>query len=440
MKQISLALLLLAFILLISCQEKNNNSANSNAQPIIELKEQIDEYFSALNEIGKFNGVIYATKNNSDIIHKAYNLNSNKNSTTYVTTKSQFDIHSVSKLMAHYLIEQLELEGKVNKNQSINEFIPEFPNGKKITIEMLLKHTSGLPRSFEEVEGDEIDLTSAQIIEYAKKQALLFEPGTATQYSNVAYEIIYFIIQEIHKKTFAQCLSDKIFKPLGMLNSGAHFYLKDQNLRHLAKNHKKSNATIVQVENILPDELKTARIFSTASDLNIFLDHIKSPPYNNLLKNKSGVIEKSGGSDGIRVEVYTNLKNNYNFIFLANYEEVPFQKTVEDFAKILEGKPYEVPKELNRKATELPIEVLNKYVGSYTFADMENLELTFKIENKNLVIYQDGELISNLKAESENTFFDDPKEPESFEFTDNQNGNFNVIMGWKGVKLRGIKK
>ena len=71
---------------------------------------------------------------------------------------------------------------------------------------------------------------------------------------------------------------------------------------------------------------------------------------------------------------------------------------------------------------------------------MGNLELTFKVENENLAVYQDGEQIATLKAESENTFFDDPKEPESFEFVNNENGSFNVQMGWKGVKLKGIKK
>lgn len=427
-------------ILLISCKNEGKKTVDNSSHQTEKLNKKIDEYFSALNKIGKFNGVVFASKNDTIIIHKAYNLNQDKNSTTYVTKESQFDIHSVSKLMAHYLIEKFELEGKIEKSESIKKYIPDFPKGDKITIEMLLNHTSGLPRNFEYVDGDEINLTSSQIIEYAKKQELLFESGTDTQYSNVGYEVVYFIIQEISKKTFAQCLSDELLQPLGMENSGAHFYVKEKSITNLAKNHEKDDSTIVQVDNILSNELKTARIYSTADDLNKFLNHIKKEPYASLLKNEAGVIEKSGGSDGIRVEIYTNLENNYNFIFLANFEEVPFQKTVTDFSKILEGKSYEIPKELNRQPIDLASEKMEKYIGVYSFSDMNNLELTFKVENGNLVVYQDGELIATLKAESENTFFDDPKEPESFEFIDNENGSFNVMMGWKGVKLNGIKK
>ena len=224
------------------------------------MKEKINEYFVALNELGKFNGVIYVTQNEIEIIQKAYNLNQNEKSTTYVTLESQFDIHSVSKLMAHYIIEKFEIEGKIKKEQPIRSFIPDFPNGEKITIEMLLNHTSGLPRSFQDSGEDKINLTSAQIIEHIKKQELIFDPGTDTQYSNIAYEVIYFIIQEISNKSFAQCLFDEIFQPLKMKNSGAHFYTKEKNLKNLAKNHEKEDSIIVQVANVLPDELKTARI------------------------------------------------------------------------------------------------------------------------------------------------------------------------------------
>jgi CubicO group peptidase (beta-lactamase class C family) len=441
-KSQSMRHIFLVFLILtssFSCKEKNNRTVETHIKTAT-LNERIDQYFTALSNIKKFNGVISVTQYNKEVINKAYNLIPNEQNTTYVTTKSQFDIHSVSKLMARYLIEKFEHEGKIKKTQLIHDFISDFPNGDKITIDMLLHHTSGLPRNFENINGDEIDLTSTQIIELAKKQKLIFEPGTSSQYSNVGYEIIYYIIAEISKKTFAQCLSDEVFRPLEMKNSGAHFYTKEKNIKNLAKNHEKKDILIVQVDNVLKDELKTSRIFSTANDLNKFLNHITKEPYASLLKNQDNVIEKSGGSDGIRVEIYANLDYDYTFILLTNYEEIPFQKTIIDFTKILEGKPYEIPEELNRKPIDLSINIMKDYVGTYAFADMNNLELTFKIENSNLVIYQEGKQIAILKAETDNIFYGDPKEPESFEFIRNRNEQLEVLMGWKGVKLKGIKK
>ena len=225
-----------------------------------------------------------------------------------------------------------------------------------------------------------------------------------------------------------------------MENSGAHFYVAENKLKNLAKNHENDDGTIAQVANVLPEELRTARIFSTAKDLNKFLNHIKEEPYASLLKDELGIIEKNGGSDGIRAQIYTHLEYNYNFILLANYEAIPFVQTVEDFIKILEGKAYEVPKEINRKAIELPSDVMQKYAGTYSFADMNNMELTVEVKGKNLVVYQNGIQIGTLKAEAENVFFEDPKVSESFEFIDNEKGSFDVMMGFKGVKLKGVKK
>src|SRR5210317_1320347 len=100
MKQI---LLILLSILLIACNGTSKKKESIDSEGTNELEKKIDEYFSALNEMGKFNGIVFASKNDTLIINKAYNLNQDINSTTYVTTESQFDIHSVSKLMAKYI-------------------------------------------------------------------------------------------------------------------------------------------------------------------------------------------------------------------------------------------------------------------------------------------------------------------------------------------------
>lgn len=431
-------LLFVMLISLISCKQNSKETTQNKPSSDKNLTKKLDEYFTALSNLEKFNGVIYVTKNNQVLINKAYNLN--KTSTTYVSTNSQFDIHSVSKLMACYLIEKFEIEGKLKKSQTLNIFIPDFPKGNKITIEMLLQHKSGLPRYLKGVKENRIQLSLSEIIDYAKKQEFLFEPGADTQYSNIGYNLVYYIIGQVSGKSFAQCLTDDLFKPLQMEHSGAHFYTQKKNLINLAQNHIKEHDSIVRIPNILDEETKTARIFSTATDLNKFLNCVNKEPYASLLKKENNVIEKSGGSDGVRAEVYTNLDYNYNFVLLTNYEEIPFQKTVMDLAKILEGKPYEIPKAINRIAVPITKDLLKKYVGKYTFPDMNNLNLIFKIKNDELVVYQDGEQIAILKAENESTFFDDPKEAESFEFVSNNRNSYNVIMGWKGVKLKGIRE
>ena len=436
MRSITIVSILLVF-LFTACQKNSSGISKNNSN---ELQASLDKYFTALNEIGKFNGVIYAYKDGKEVLQKAYNINTNPSSSTNVSKESQFDIHSISKLMAHYLLLEMEEKGVIQINQKINAFFPDFPNGEKISIEMLLNHSAGFPRSMEGVVGNEIDLSAADILELAKKQKLIFEPGTSFQYSNIGFQIVYAIISKIYDKSFAQCLVDELFVPLKMDDSGAHFYTNKKNLKNLAKNHEKDGDKIVRIDNVLEDETKTARIFSTASDLKLFINQISIEPYASLLKDKNNVIQKDGGSDGIRTQIYTNLDHNYSFILLTNYDAIPFMKTIEDFPKIMEGKSYDIPKAINRKAVLVSDKILKLYTGTYVFPDMNNIELTVKTTNESLSIHQDNKLIVNLLAENKTTFFENPKEAESFEFIKNNKNSYDVLMGWKGVILKGFKK
>ncbi|MCG9972775.1 serine hydrolase domain-containing protein [Christiangramia crocea] len=402
--------------------------------------ENLDNYFSALTDLKKFNGVLLAYKNDTLLIEKAYNIYQSPDSSSYVTTEHQFDIHSVAKLMTHYLIVKLNEDEVISKNEPIARFYPDFPNAKRITIEMLLNHSSGLPRELQNLTQKEINLTSDEIVNLAKKEKLLFQPGTDVQYSNVGYELLYNIISKIYKKPFAECVVDEIFKPLNMNQSGSHFFTDENRLQNLAKNHILKDSTLFEVPNILEDEFKTARLYSTVSDLNTFLIQLENEPYKSAMMNKNGIIAKDGGSKGIRAQVYSDLEHEFRFVLLANYDGMPFFKTIEDVAKILKEEAFELPKELNRQSIAVKREILERYVGSYSFADFDGLILKIDIEGDNLVVFQDNEKIATLKAETETIFFENPKATESFEFVKNESGSYNALMGWKGITVEGERE
>jgi len=423
---------------LLSCAEKPKEETLSNE--LNTVKTNLNDYFTALTDLNNFNGVLLAYKNDTLLLEKAYNIYQSPDSSSYVTSNHQFDIHSVSKLMTYYLIEKLKANGEISENQMIEKFYPDFTNGNLITIEMLLEHSSGLPRELLDFKGNEYDLTSDEIVEFAKKQPLLFEPGEDVQYSNIGYELLYNIISKIYKKPFAQCVVDEIFIPLNMSRSGSHFFTDNNRQDNLAKNHILKDSILIEVPNILEDEFKTARFYSTATDLHTFLIHLKNETYLTALRNKKGVIAKDGGSKGIRAQVYADTEHNFSFVLLANYDEMPFFKIIEDGVKIFKGEPFEIPKKLNRKPISVEKEILERYVGSYSFADFDGLILTIKIDGSNLVVFQDNEKIATLKAETETIFFENPKASESFEFIKNDSGSYNTLMGWKGITVEGKRK
>jgi CubicO group peptidase (beta-lactamase class C family) len=398
-----------------------------------------DEYFTALTNMKKFNGVILVFLGDSILFQEKYNMYPTPDSSAYVDLDYQFDIHSVSKLMARTLIAKLEEEERISGSQTLDSFYPDFPQGNLITIDMLLDNRSGLPRELLNFEGKEADLSSDEIVAAAKTQPLLFEPGTAEQYSNVGYELVYDIIAKTYKKPFAQCLIDEIFIPCKMDRSGAWYYVDTDRSESPAHNHILRDSILIEVPNIARDEFLTARIYSTAADLHRFMLHLLEEPYASSLSNTDGVIGKSGGSRGIRAQVYVVSKSRLGYILLANYDEMPFATTVADMARIIRSEEVTIPHPINRVAKNLPDSIMQRYEGRYLFADFDGLVLRVAADGDTLALYEGEKKIGSLLPESETVFFENPKEAESLEFVPNDSGYYDAKMGWNGIVVDGVR-
>jgi len=70
------------------------------------------------------------------------------------TTDTVSALGSVTKSFTAVVIMQLVQEGKLSLDDTIDEWFPAQPNGDKITVRMLLSHTSGLAASFRRNEKD----------------------------------------------------------------------------------------------------------------------------------------------------------------------------------------------------------------------------------------------------------------------------------------------
>ncbi|MBK9147823.1 MAG: beta-lactamase family protein [Flavobacteriales bacterium] len=398
----------------------------------------IDAYFTALTSMNKFNGVVLVKEGDGLVLYKAYNLDPDTGSSLRVDRESQFDIHSVSKLFARYQLHEMEQNGELDPATSLAEYLPEFPRAREITIAMLMQHRSGLPREMSQLPEKAVDLDVVSILEVAAKEKLVFEPGTDEQYSNIGYAILYYLIGRKEDRGYSQALIDDVLVPLGMKASGAHFDTDHKNIHRLARNHELKDSVFVQVPNIKDEELRLARVYSTAMDLQRFLDHLRSGGSGILLADSGGVIQQSGGSDGIRAHVHLDLNTNRSYVLLCNMDAIPFMETLRDMKRMLNGEAVEPPRALHREAKAVPLEILNTYAGTYAFRDMDALQLKVEVLGAGLVVLQDGERIAELQAENDSVFFAEPDEAESFEFKRSDEGGYYLLMGWRGVKLKGV--
>lgn len=139
-----------------------------------------------------------------------------------ITSKTRFDLASVSKQFTAFGIAILASRGDVRLDDDIRKYIPEMPDyGKKITLGRLLDHTAGL-RDWDAAfglmgYGPDAPLTADRIVATtARQRALNFPPGSAEAYSNTGYVLLSEVIARVEKKPFATWMDENVFSPAGM--------------------------------------------------------------------------------------------------------------------------------------------------------------------------------------------------------------------------------
>jgi CubicO group peptidase (beta-lactamase class C family) len=142
-----------------------------------------------------------------------------------VTTRSLFHLASVSKPFVATAIMQLVEQGGIDLDAPVQEYLPDFQvadsRAKQMTVRHFLSHSSGMPDvqdyHWDEPESDEGALQ--RFVQSLGDQQLLFAPGSASRYSNMAYEVLGHLIATVSEQSFEEYVEWEILEPLGMEDS-----------------------------------------------------------------------------------------------------------------------------------------------------------------------------------------------------------------------------
>jgi CubicO group peptidase (beta-lactamase class C family) len=214
-KMILAALMLLVISKATIAQQQSTGMNNS---------EEIDSLIEGYVENHGFMGSVLVAEKGKIIFSQGYGLADVENNIPN-NPETQFGIGSITKQFTAMLITQLAERGKLEFDKPISDYLPEFPKeyGEKITVEMLLNHTSGL-RLPEDIEKYYHATRKEEWLqEYLKQNAeegLRFEPGKGYAYSNGGYFMLGLIIEKVTGKSYEEVLAEQILKPLGMTKTG----------------------------------------------------------------------------------------------------------------------------------------------------------------------------------------------------------------------------
>jgi CubicO group peptidase (beta-lactamase class C family) len=180
--------------------------------------KKIDEFIKPFAGSNQFSGVVLASEDGKVTYEKAFGL-ANADFKIPNQLNTRIGIASITKYMTSVILNRLIESNKIALADKLNKYIPDFPNGEKITIEMLSRHRSGIPHRVMPPEAESIAYTSAEFVEKVKQAKLAFEPGTSRLYSSGGYAVLARALEIASGKTYSKLLEEYVFRPAGMTDS-----------------------------------------------------------------------------------------------------------------------------------------------------------------------------------------------------------------------------
>jgi D-alanyl-D-alanine carboxypeptidase len=352
---------------------------------------KLNQFFDRLAEKNKAMGSLTIAKDGKVLYARAIGysrINGTENKP--LTETSRFRIGSITKMFTAAMILQLVEEGKLKLTDTLDEFFPQVPNAKKITIVQLLWHRSGIPNVKREQNSqgnvNTTPVTKEEMLALIVKATPDFEPDARRSYSNSGYQLLGLILEKVTGKPDGEALTERITSKIGLADT----YLAAGNIdvsKNEALTYRNFGDGWKPVPETHPSILFSAgAIVSTPHDLTKFiqalfdgkivskesLDQMKTirdgegsgmEPFTFAGKTFYG---HTGGADNYGAWLAYQPEEKLAVAYTTNAKVYPVGDIVSGVFDIYYNKPFQIP---SFESIAVSPEVLDKYVGVYTTTD-----------------------------------------------------------------------
>ncbi|WP_246268189.1 serine hydrolase domain-containing protein [Nonomuraea typhae] len=151
------------------------------------------------------------------------------------STEGHFRIGSATKTFTATLVLQLVADGTIGLDAPVDDYLPGYGLDRRITVRMLLQHTSGvfnftgeyyedgtfapgipgLGKEWVE-ENESRTYRPEELVRLALSKPARFEPGTGWSYANTNYVLARLLIEKVTGRSYGEQLRLRIAGPLGL--------------------------------------------------------------------------------------------------------------------------------------------------------------------------------------------------------------------------------
>lgn len=420
------------------------------SQPNPDL-DKLDRYFTELEQNNRFMGTVFVMHGDEVLFNQSYGKSAADG--TPAKPESIYRIGSITKSYTSTMILQLVDLGELTLDTTLGKYFPEMPNADQVTIEQMLRHQSGLVNFTnlpEYMEYFTDDRTKSEMLELFESIGTSFDPGEDTEYSNTAYVLLGYIIEDVTGMSYNEALQEMITGPLGFnstyfasgldpeKNEADSFVYQQGEWQPASR----TNMFIPHGAGaIVSTAEETARFYRAllsdgmlSDELFEELTRFDGPFGAGLLRFPFGdryLFGHNGGIDGYQSNSAYSPEDDMTFSLLANGVNYNFNDILIGFLSIAFDEEFEIPDFEQRMPVSLPEEQLDLYTGTYRAPNFP-LAIELFTDSGNLMARATGQGAFPLTMYDEQTmafeqagieiFFDEPENSRYTSFVFSQGG------------------
>lgn len=347
-----------------------------------------------------------------------------------LTDRSTFELGSLTKTFTGTLLADMVERGEVSLDDRVVDYLPDSVrvpsfDDREITLLDLTTHTSGLPRSADnlgESSGDDPygDYSIADLYAFLSSHELRRRPGTEAEYSNVGVGLLGHVLARAAGRPYTELVEDRILRPLGM--SGSGFSLEGEVGRRMVQGHRAGNP--VPAWHATEAFAAAGALRSNAVDMLRYLEANLGDPDSELERamrsahrvrrpfrsdrgisaglgwrtveiGDRSIVEHGGATGGFSTHMAFDPELDVGYVMLTNTYNF-----ADDLARdfLIDGPPLDLPE------VELSPEVLAPRVGEYLLDSGTVLYMRLEPEGY-LTVQRPNNVRFRLYADSDTSFF-----------------------------------
>jgi CubicO group peptidase (beta-lactamase class C family) len=387
-----------------------------------DLEHQVDVFMRPLLDEDLISGSILIARNGRIEVAKGYGP-ANREHDVMCSADTKHRLASMTKsftAMAIMLLEEREL---LSVDDTLDKYLPDYPQGDRIKLHHLLTHTSGVVNYSALPDHYRVwtmPHTIEQVIARFRDEPLRFKPGSEFEYSNSGYVLLTYVIEKVSGKSYGEFLRETIFAPLEMNDTGVDSHTTI--IPGRATGHYNFGEGVVQAQYLNAEftsgagglystvrdlykwdrALYTEKLVSRATLNEMFKPRRQSYGYGwfTRLEFDRKLIEHRGGLNGFLTMIQRFVDDDVVVISLFNYVSTFSREVNKGLAAMALGEPYEpilVP-----EGVEVSQGTLKRLTGKYQVMDSV-LEITHE---DGRLWFMDSDMIkSEAIPQSETRFF-----------------------------------